>query len=101
MTPEVRLSPDGRRVAIRLPDHNGLWSTTAGPMRTDSDVSDWPLLLPVSSPKRVTCWSCGREGRALDPRGRIRWHHGIGPDYWSAPCPGTGTLPLSSEDGAA
>jgi hypothetical protein len=53
-TPEVRLSPDGRDVAIRnlkaianRPRCD--WRASNGQWLTDAEVSEWTLLLPVSN----------------------------------------------------
>ncbi len=95
MTPEVRLSPDGRDVAIRnVMDHPTLkWRTSSGLWLTDEEVADWTPLEPVRQVERVTCPWCGRGSRAVTPDGRIRWHHGHNPAGRYDPCLGTGRLP--------
>lgn len=55
--PEVRLSPDGKRAAIRRrpedmthdPRKDLTWKTTNCGWMRDEDVSDWIPLLPASN----------------------------------------------------
>lgn len=95
MTPEVRLSPDGNMVALRFAGEK-YWTAQGNgcfeKFLTDEDVADWTPLKPIRQIQRVTCPWCGRDGRALNDKGRIRWHFGNGPDYTSQ-CAGTGRLP--------
>ncbi|GHH57424.1 hypothetical protein [Lentzea cavernae] len=97
MNPEARMNPEGTRVALRFSGER-YWTAYEGKgyfekFLTDEDLATWIVLAAPRHVERVTCPWCGRNGRALDERGRIRWHFAHTPGFYTDRCQGTGRLP--------
>lgn len=98
MSPDVRLSPDWTRVAIRA-GLNDLWEVTggvAGLRLTDEEVRDW---LPMVRSDKVVCPWCGKYV-APTSKGALRRHGAVG--AWPPKdCEGTSRKPSEFKDSAA
>lgn len=97
MTPDVRLSPDWTRVAIRSGLQND-WDVTggaAGLRLTDEQVRDW---LPMVQSNKVVCPWCGKYVVPTS-KGGLRRHGEIG-TFPPKDCEGTGRRPSEFKDGA-
>jgi hypothetical protein len=99
MSPEVRITPDGTRIAWRF-DTADEWGTNeysnVVAWISDAKVADWIPLIPdpAFAPDRTTCPWCGRTARKLTASGRIRKHvANPGAEPWPPPCAGTGRRP--------
>jgi hypothetical protein len=92
MSPDVRLSPDWTRVAIRSGLQND-WEVSGYRHRlTDDEVCNW---LPMVQSNQVVCPWCGKYVTPYDS-GRLRRHHS---PATSSRCEGSGRL--RSECGGA
>ena len=96
MSPDVRLSPDWTRVAIRSGLQNEWRVSDSWTRLTDEQVRDW---LPMVQSNKVVCPWCGKYV-VPTVKGGLR-RHGEAGTFPPKDCEGVGRKPSEFVDGAA